>query len=210
MSANHGRLHRAFAQPAGVLGVIGGVVMAIENRSTNHDVVDRLDLRPGDRVLEIGCGPGVATRSAVRRVARSGHVIAVDPSETMIRLAATLSRRSRDRIQWKPGSAEQLPVEDASVDVAFAVNSWHHWGDHTGALRELDRVLAPNGRVTVVERTDESHHTGAHGLDRHAIGDLRAQLEAVIGPAAVEQLDTGRDALAVITARRHVNERNIA
>lgn len=210
MSAIHGWLHRAFAQPAGVLGVIGGVVMAIENRSLNHDVVDRLDLRPGDRILEIGCGPGVAARAAGRRVVPSGHVIAVDPSETMIRLAATLSRRPDLRVEWKLGSAEQLPIEDACIDVAFAVNSWHHWDDHAAALRELDRVLASDGTVTVVERTDQSHHTGAHGLDGRAIDDLTAQLEAVIGAVAVDCIHAGRDVLAVVTARRHTNERNIA
>lgn len=207
MSTTHGPLHRAFAQPAGVLGTIGGIVMAIENRSANRRVVDSLDLRPGERALEIGCGPGVAARAAARHVAPAGRVIAVDPSETMVRLATTLSRRSRSGVEWNLGAAEHLPVDDASIDVAFAINSWHHWDDHAAALRELDRVLAPDGRLIVVERTEQGHHVGAHGIDQRAITALAADLESVIGPAAVEQLNAGREVLALITAHRHTNRR---
>src|SRR3954447_24317723 len=149
VSANHGVVHRAFTNPSGLVGAIGGVVMAIENGAANRLVVNRMNLRPGDRVLEIGCGPGVAARTAAQRVAPTGHVVAIDRSETMVRLAHTLTRQAAHPVDWKDGAAERLPVTDASVDVVFAVNSWHHWTGHATALGEIQRVLAKDGRVVI-------------------------------------------------------------
>ncbi len=200
MSGGHGALHRAFAHPAGAFGVIGGVVMAVENEATNRIVVDRLDLKRDDRVLEIGCGPGVAARAASHRVA--APVVAIDSSPTMIRLARTLSRARRVEVDWRVASAEGLGLADTSIDVAFAVNSWHHWDDHDRACTEIARVLAHEGRVAIVERTDASHHPGAHGLSREGIDAICELLAARIGPVSVDHLDAGRDHLALILATR--------
>jgi ubiquinone/menaquinone biosynthesis C-methylase UbiE len=200
VSGRRGALHRAFAHPAGAFGAIGGVVMAVENRGTNRLVVDRLDLQRDDRVLEIGCGPGVAARAASLRV--GPPVAAIDSSPTMIRLARTLSRIPRVDVNWRVASAEALGLADHSIDLVFAVNSWHHWDDHDLASTEIARVLAPDGRVAIVERTDVSHHPGAHGLDHEGIEHIGELLAARIGAVAVDHLDAGRDHLALIIATR--------
>jgi ubiquinone/menaquinone biosynthesis C-methylase UbiE len=186
------------------MGVVGGLAMAVENRSTNRRVVDRLDLHPGDRVLEIGCGPGVAARTAARRVAPAGRVVAVDPSATVLRVARLLTDGTIRPVVWRLGSAE-LPVEDASIDVAFTINSWHHWTDPQAAINELARVLAPGGRAVIVERTEQSRHLGAHGLDADTIDALAAQLHT-FGAVDVQQLRAGREVLVLVTSRGTTSE----
>jgi ubiquinone/menaquinone biosynthesis C-methylase UbiE len=115
---------------------------------------------PGQRVLDIGCGPGSAARVAVRRGATT---TGVDPAAVMLRLARlfTWNRGA----SWRSGTAESLPVDDASVDIAWSLSTVHHWNDIERGLAEVRRVLVPGGRFLVTERRTEPNATGhrSHG-----------------------------------------------
>lgn len=99
----------------------------------------------GRRVLDAGCGPGIC---AAGLVARGAHVTAFDESPEMVRLAQDRLgtdvevRRHRlgDRIDW---------LADASVDLVIMALVLHHVSDRVGALRELARVLSPDGRLVL-------------------------------------------------------------
>lgn len=99
----------------------------------------------GRRVLDAGCGPGIY---AAGLVARGAHVTAFDESPEMVRLAQDRLgtdvevRRHRlgDRIDW---------LADASVDLVIMALVLHHVSDRVGALRELARVLSPDGRLVL-------------------------------------------------------------
>jgi SAM-dependent methyltransferase len=82
-----------FGHPRGMAGHVAGWVMAHRpsNRRRNRWVVSLLDVRPADRVLEIGFGPGLAIAELSRRVGDSGHVYGIDHSEVMLRQATTAS-----------------------------------------------------------------------------------------------------------------------
>jgi ubiquinone/menaquinone biosynthesis C-methylase UbiE len=122
---------------------------------------DLAELRQGDRVVDIGCGPGNAARLAARRGAAS--VVGVDPAEVMLRLSR-LFTRSR-RAAYRNGAAEHLPLADGSVDVAWSLSTVHHWTDLDAGLAEVRRVLVPGGRFVAVEACTTQGATGhaSHG-----------------------------------------------
>lgn len=139
---------------------------------------DAAELTPADRVVDIGCGPGTAVRHAARRAATA---TGIDPDPAMLRLAhwSTELRRSPN-VSWLDGQAEKLPLADDQATVAWAINSVHHWGDRGAGIGEAWRILAPGGRVVLVERLAKpgAHGHAAHGLTRDQAEDLTRQLAA--------------------------------
>src|SRR5262249_48437724 len=143
-------LMRMFGRPRGVLGRLGGIIMARANRDAAAEIVGLLDVRPEERILEIGFGPGVAVQLLLRR-APAGWSAGVDQSQEMVRQAAARNAealRSR-RIDLRYGSAERLPFVDATFDKVLAINSMQVWPDARAALKEIDRVLKPGGTVAL-------------------------------------------------------------
>ena len=116
----------------------------------NRAVVDLADPKPGERGLDVGAGMGPATVLAAKR---GVHVVAVDPSALMRALCGfrRLLQRARGRITVESGVAEDLPVAGGSTEVLWAVNAVHHWVDHGAAFQEFARVLAPGGRLVLVD-----------------------------------------------------------
>ncbi len=105
-------------------------------------VVDRLDLRPDRIVLDLGAGTGKLTRALVDTGAR---VIAVEPGDAM---RAELER-AVPGAEAVRGSAEEIPLANASVD-AIAIGQAFHWFRHDVALPEMRRVLRPSGGVALL------------------------------------------------------------
>jgi SAM-dependent methyltransferase len=115
-------------------------------------VLDRVGIRPGERVLELGPGPGTLTVEAARRVGPAGQLIAVDIQPRMI---AQMQERVRGAglINVEPCVADacQLPLDDASVDRAFLIAVLPEIPDQAGALAELHRILKPHGSLSITE-----------------------------------------------------------
>ncbi len=135
-----------FGRPEGWFGRLIGQVMAVKNLRMNQIAVELLDVRPDDRVLEIGFGPGTAIQMAAARATR-GFVAGVDPSPAMLRSTAARLRgfSLADRVELREGSASRLPYEDGLFTRALAVNSFHHWSDPERDILEVRRVLAFEG-----------------------------------------------------------------
>ena len=120
------------------------------------EIVNALPIRPGMRVLEIGCGPGAAARAVAARLG-TGHILAVDRSAKAIAQAEQQSATeiASGRMRLRQVSAEELvllPGEDP-FDLAFAVRVGALDGRHPGAGREalarIAAVLRPGGRLFV-------------------------------------------------------------
>lgn len=112
-----------------------------------------MDLRPGERVLDLGCGAGWATRLLARLVGDGpegfGQVVGLDVSDEMIRRARAASKDFED-ILYVWGSAEQLPWEENFFDKMLSVESFYYYADQDRALSELFRVMAPHGRMFIL------------------------------------------------------------
>ena len=103
-------------------------------------------VRPGDRVLDACCGTGDL---AVAAAAAGGKVTGVDFSRPMLDRA----RRKSSEIEWVEGDALALPFEDGSYDAATVGFGVRNLADLEGGLRELRRVLQPEGRLAILEIT---------------------------------------------------------
>jgi ubiquinone/menaquinone biosynthesis C-methylase UbiE len=114
-------------------------------------VVDQLDLRPDDRVLEIGCGHGVAASIVCERLA-GGRLTVIDRSAKMIEAAArrNAAHVEAGKAEFLVASLEDADLGDRRFDVIFAVRVglFHREPERARALAE--RWLAPGGRVTAV------------------------------------------------------------
>lgn len=132
------------------MGRLGGLIMARTNADFGVRVVDLLEVGPGDRVLEVGFGPGVVIGRLVER-ASSGRVAGVDPSREMVEQARARNEAAvrTGQVELWPGEAASLPFEDASFDKALAINSLQVWPDQVAGLREIGRVLRPGGRLAL-------------------------------------------------------------
>jgi len=112
-----------------------------------------MDLRPGERVLDLGCGSGWATRMLARLVGEGpegfGQVVGLDISDEMIRQARAASR-DFENILYVWGSAQQIPWEENFFDKMLSVESFYYYADQDRALAELFRVMAPRGRMFIL------------------------------------------------------------
>ncbi|MDH3967705.1 MAG: methyltransferase domain-containing protein [Rhodospirillales bacterium] len=148
-------LHQ-FGRPRGRVGWLVGHLMALKNDAMNRAALDHLDLQAGDRVLEIGYGPGRTLKQAARRLER-GLAAGLDHSEVMARQAARRCRRliRQGRVEVKCGGVSEIPYADESFDKAYAVNCFQFWPSPVNDLREVRRVLRPGGRLVLTIRAAE-------------------------------------------------------
>jgi SAM-dependent methyltransferase len=110
-------------------------------------------IAPGDRVVDIGCGPGMDLLLAARRAGATGSVIGIDMTPAMIELAkrAALKAGLWDRIEVRRGLAEELPLESESADVAISNGVLNLSPDKLRFCREIYRVLRPGGRLYLAD-----------------------------------------------------------
>jgi ubiquinone/menaquinone biosynthesis C-methylase UbiE len=150
MSAVRGILMRTFGRPTGLLGWLGGTIMARSNRKCAAWVIELLQVQSDDAVLEIGFGPGVGIQLLARSAA-AGLVVGVDASEVMVAQARARNARAIEtgRVDLRYGTVESLPFQAQTFDKALAINSMQVWPDPVAGLEEIRRVLRPNGRLAL-------------------------------------------------------------
>lgn len=145
-------LRKQFGQPTGLVGRVAGFVMS--RTSSNLERIEwtlsLLDVKPNDRILEVGFGPGIAIELAAK-LAPQGVVAGIDHSDEMVRLA---SRRNAaavraGRVLIARASASDPPAFDAPFDKIFTINSIHFWNDPVDCLARLRRLLRPGGTIAV-------------------------------------------------------------
>src|SRR5271168_2531209 len=130
-----------------------GAKMERHHLDITEKTLRRMDLRPGQRILDLGCGSGWATRMLAHLVAEgsqaAGHVVGVDISDEMIRQARASSKEFQG-VEFVEGSATQIPCEDNLFDRVLSVESFYYYPDQDLALAELFRVMAPQGRLFIL------------------------------------------------------------
>ena len=129
-----------------------GEEMEHHHISITEQTLALMDLKPGERVLDLGCGAGWATRLMAQSVAggeRPGQVIGLDVSDEMIRRARANSK-DHDNVMFVVGSAQQIPWDENFFDKVLSVESFYYYADQERALAELFRVMAPLGKLFIL------------------------------------------------------------
>ena len=150
MSVLKSTLMRMFGRPTGMLGKLGGIIMARINAPFARCVIRLLDVQPGDEVLEVGFGPGVGIQ-LLAKAAPVGRIAGVDCSKEMVQQARARNADviARGVVDLWHGSVEKLPFEDGTFDAVLAINSMQVWPDVTAGLREVKRVTRSGGRIAL-------------------------------------------------------------
>jgi ubiquinone/menaquinone biosynthesis C-methylase UbiE len=172
------------AKPTGAMGWIAGHMMSMKNGNSEW-IFSLLDLKAGDRVLEIGYGSGV---DVARACGTAAFVAGVDHSDVMHRQATKRNAAAiqAGRVDLQLGSASKLPYPDAHFDKIFAINSAQFWKDQAKTMVELARVLKPGGSVLLAVQprsknaTEETTKQAGIGLSKSlgsaGFGDVHMEL----------------------------------
>ena len=152
---------------AGVAGLVAAPSMSLGRKGDAELAVRLSSLAPGEQIVDLGCGPGVAVRHAARLGAEA---TGVDPSAVMLRVARRLTRRSL-QVKYLEGAAEAIPLGDGSGSVIWSIATVHHWSDLDAGLQEALRILRSRGRLVAIERRTQP---GAKGHKSHGWTDEQA------------------------------------
>jgi SAM-dependent methyltransferase len=126
-------------------------------------IVQRVDVRPGEDVLDVACGTGNA---ALRAAQAGGRVVGVDLTPELFAAGRRLAAEAGVFIDWVQGDAEELPVESESFDIVLSTFGCMFAPRHAVTARELSRVLRPGGRMGLCCWVPE----GAMGAFFRAVG----------------------------------------
>jgi ubiquinone/menaquinone biosynthesis C-methylase UbiE len=186
-----------FRNPSGIGGYLMGYLMRGLNQRANSAAIAALSIKPGDCVLELGCGPGAAIQ-AMSRLAQGVRVHGVDQSQVMIHQAARRNRGAlkSGRVALHHGLFDNLPFDNASVDKVLAVNVAYFWQDMSQVLAEIARVLRPGG-ILAIYVTDASamRHWAFAGPLTHRLFDA-AQLRTAFAGSAFPAADVNIAAIS--------------
>jgi SAM-dependent methyltransferase len=197
---------RLVAQAHNPTGPVGHVVGWIFGRRSsnvrrNRWAVELLEVKPSDRIIELGCGPGVALAALAGR-ATQGLVVGVDHSAVVIRQARRRNAGAvaEGRVRLVHAPVEHLQVDDGPFDAALAVNTVGMWPEPTIRLREIGLLLRRGGRIALVS---QPRCRGATAATSAAAADrLAAQLsEAGFEDIRVETLALDPPAVCVLAAQ---------
>jgi arsenite methyltransferase len=118
------------------------------------------DLRPGERVLDLGSGGGIDVLLSAKRVGPDGFVYGVDMTDEMLELArANAAKAGATNVEFLKGVIEDVPLPDASVDVVISNCVVNLSTDKPAVLAEMHRVLVPGGRIGISDVVAEDHLT---------------------------------------------------
>jgi len=111
-------------------------------------VQEALDAQPGERVLDVGCGPGFYVTELLERVGSEGSVTGIDGAPAMLAVAAKRVE-GHENVEFHQADATALPVPDGAFDAAVSVQVLEYVPDTTAALAEMARALRPGGRLVI-------------------------------------------------------------
>lgn len=147
---------------------IEAIYMTPDVVAQRHEVLKALELRPGERVLDVGSGPGFLAYDMGVAVGPSGRVCAIDISESMIAMSRARCA-GQSWVEFQVGDATKLPFQDGDFDVVVSTQVYEYVSDVTTALAELHRVLRAAGRTLILDTDWDSivwHTTDRARMDR--------------------------------------------
>jgi len=178
---------------------------------TSRRIVEAAGIRPGDSVLDVGCGPGSLTLAAKVAAGAAGKVHGIDASPEMIETARQKAGAAGQDVDFRLGLMEQLEFADGSLDVVLSRLAIHHLPEElqAKAFAEIFRVLKPGGLALIADMPTASHSLSGHlALLLAALGGRGNQPSRLIslfqqaGFTDVEQMATGSMILMSVRGRK--------
>ena len=139
------------SRPSGRLAPLTALLLNGVNARTILAGVSALELRPGQRAVEVGFGGALSLPLMLRAVGERGLVFATETSNEMLARVRRrfIVQRLQGRLRLEHAFVENLPLGDGSFDAALSLNTIPFWTDVDQGMRELARVLAPDGRLVL-------------------------------------------------------------
>ncbi|URM89796.1 methyltransferase domain-containing protein [Streptomyces sp. MRC013] len=139
-----------FRKPDGTAGRLVGHLMTLQHRSLTVWTIEHMEVRRSQRVLDVGCGGGMAVKLLSERTPQ-GFVAGVDYSMDMVSQAVRRNADAiaRGRVEVRHGDSAALPYDDAGFDHVSAIETFYFWPDPMRGLAEAHRVLRPGGQVAI-------------------------------------------------------------
>jgi ubiquinone/menaquinone biosynthesis C-methylase UbiE len=145
-----------------------GEEMESHHISIAEQTIRKMQLKPGERVLDLGCGVGWATRILARLVADGpdggGQVIGLDVADEMISRARASSKEF-ENVMYVWGSAQKIPWQENFFDKVLSIESFYYYADQDLALAELFRVMAPNAKLYILINLYRDNHYSLRWVD---------------------------------------------
>jgi len=146
------------------------------------ELLDKLEIKSTDVVMDFGCGPGYYTFEIAKRAKQA---IAVDISGDMLKkVQAKATKTNTKNIQFVQSDGKNIQVENQSVDTVLLVTVYHEIHDHEAVLKQFNRILKPDGKLVIVEAVKKSRFAGAPVQDSDA---LKGEIE---GPSFFKLKET--------------------
>lgn len=162
-------------------------------RRLRERLLEPVNLRAGESVLDVGCGTGTLAMIARDRVGPAGSVHGIDPSPEMIVRARHKAAKSVVDVTFDTAVAESLPFSDGRFDVVLCTVMLHHLprAIRAQSIREMGRVLKPGGRLLAVDFGERGHGGGLIARI-HRRAQLRGrELEELVGVGGLRVIDSG-------------------
>lgn len=158
-------------------------------RKLRQRVITQACIRPGEQVLDVGCGTGTLTLEAARWVGCEGCVTGIDPGDQQIAHARAKAARRHVDVDFQVGVIERLPFFDQTFDVVLSTLMMHHLPAplKNQGLAEIARVLKPGGRLIIADFTHKQERTGP-AARFHAGGSRLHDLETFLREARFDQV----------------------
>jgi len=148
----HGRqVYDFWSEHLGLYDAFLGLALFGHEGKARRRALSTLDLDAGERVLDVGCGPGSNFDALAERVGPAGRVVGLDSSRGMVRAARERAARAPAPTAVLWGDATTLPTRENSFDAAYATLSLSAMPDPESAIENLHEVLRPGGRLVVLD-----------------------------------------------------------
>ena len=124
------------------------------------EMTERLEIRPGARLLDVGSGTGILLPFLLSKIGNSGQIVAIDYAEEMLKIARI--KYLSNTVHYLQADVDHLPLRNELFDAAICYSSFPHFRHKLESLLEINRVIKDSGRLTICHTSSRSEINGLH------------------------------------------------